>query len=590
MNKLRKLMIENDIDMYIVPTGDYHDSEYVSPFFGVRQYLSGFTGSAGTLVITKREAVLFTDGRYFIQAIDELQGSGIELMRMGDTGVPTLTEYIREKLHAGQMIGFNGRVIGYELGESIKAIAREKNGTVESNKDLIDQVWTDRPQLEFHDSLDIDESYFGESVLNKIARVRAEMSDLNADVHILTSLDDIAWLFNIRGNDVACNPVIFAYVMITLDDIILFANKASIQKELEGVKIEDYFQIYNYVDTLDKSHKVLLDQSRVNYSIVNAVKAKAQIINKTNPTTYFKAIKNRVEIENTKKAHIADGVAVTKFMYWLKTNIGNQVITEISASDYLEQLRRECPSLIELSFPTICAYNSNAAMMHYSANEKHNSTLEPKGMLLVDSGGQYLEGTTDITRTFVLGEITDEMKLHYTTITKSMLRLSNAKFLYGCKGINLDILARGPLWDMSIDYKCGTGHGVGHILNVHEGPNGFRWKSIPERNDGAVFEEGMITTNEPGVYIEGSHGIRIENELLCVKGEENEYGQFMQFETLTFAPIDLDGINPEYLDKKDIKQLNDYHKKVYKLISPFLNTNEKKWLKDYTKSILKFVE
>ncbi len=305
----------------------------------------------------------------------------------------------------------------------------------------------------------------------------------------------------------------------------------------------------------------------------------------TNPTVLFKAMKNPVEIENLRKAHIKDGVAFTKFMYWLKTNIGKIEITEISASDYLEDRRREQEGFIELSFDTICAYKANAAMMHYSANQDSNALLMPEGLLLVDSGGQYYEGTTDITRTMVLGEISDELKLHFTAVLRSMLNLADAKFLHGCIGMNLDILARGPIWDMNLDYKCGTGHGVGYLLNVHEAPNGFRWKKVPEREDGCVLEEGMVTTDEPGIYIEGSHGIRTENELVCHKGEKNEYGQFMYFEHITFAPIDLDAVDAALMSPAERKSLNAYHEQVYEKLSPYLTDAEKDWLKTYTRAV-----
>lgn len=430
----------------------------------------------------------------------------------------------------------------------------------------------------------MDEKYSGESVQSKISRVRGSMRENNADVFVLTSLDDIAWLFNIRANDVECNPVAMSYSIITQDKIVLYAGTDIPERVTDaGVHVKDYFEFYKDIKNI--TGNVIADYERVNYTSLKTINEKADIKGIFNPTSDMKAIKNQVEIENLKKCHIKDGVAVTKFMYWLKMNIGKVDMTEMSASDYLEGLRHEQEGYVEPSFDTICAYKENAAMMHYSADENSNAALKPDGLLLVDSGGQYYEGTTDITRTFALGPVSDEIKKHFTLVTKSMLNLANAKFLHGCTGLNLDILARGPLWQIGIDYKCGTGHGVGYMLNVHEGPNGFRWKHVPERNDGAVLEAGMITTDEPGVYIEGSHGIRIENELLCNEDECNINGQFLSFEPITFAPIDLDAIDLAYLNDDDKKMLNDYHRSVYEKISPYLSKDEAEWLAEYTRAV-----
>ena len=417
------------------------------------------------------------------------------------------------------------------------------------------------------------------------------MKEQGATTFILTALDDIAWLFNIRGNDIPYNPVVLSYAIVTMDKAYFFANPSVIGEEVKSefaknqICIQDYEKIYKVVQQLTESEVVLLDENKVNYKLFCLINPQIKVINSINPTTLAKAVKNPVEIENLRKAHLKDGIAVTKFMYWLKKNALTSKITEISASDYLEELRSANESFLELSFGTISAFGPNAAMMHYSATEESNATLEPGNFLLVDSGGQYYEGTTDITRTFAIGEVSDELKKHFTLVTKSMLNLANAKFLHGCTGLNLDILARGPLWNIGIDYRCGTGHGVGYLLNVHEAPNGFRWKVVPERNDSCVLEEGMVTTDEPGVYIEGSHGIRTENELICRKDEKNEYGQFMSFETITYVPIDLDAIDPTYLNQIDKDQLNQYHAMVYEKISPYLTSEEQVWLKEYTRAI-----
>lgn len=588
MMQLRHEMKKRELSIFMVPTADYHQSEYVGDYFKCRSFLSGFTGSAGTLVVTEKEAGLFTDGRYFIQAAKELENSDITLFRMGEENVPTIEEYIMQHMPFNGKLGFDGRVVDAKKGEDLSEKLKSKNATIYYKEDLVDYIWKSRPSISKEPAYLLDEKYTGSSMLEKIGKVRKEMQMLEADEFILTSLDDIAWLFNIRGNDVACNPVVLSYAAITPKEAILFLNEEILSEETRSQFVENniivkpYDEIYTYASEIPSTQKVLLDKNKTNFAIVSNIKA--QVIDCANPTTQMKAIKNSIEIANTKKAHIRDGVAVTKFMYWLKNNIGKIQITEVSASDYLLECRKAQDGFIELSFETICAYQSNAAMMHYSANDESNAILKTEGLLLVDSGGQYYDGTTDITRTMALGPVPEEHKLHYTAVLRGMLNLSGANFLYGSKGVNLDILARGPVWELDIDYKCGTGHGVGHVLNVHEGPNNIRWKALKE-SDHAVLEEGMITTNEPGIYIEGSHGIRIENELVCKKSMKNEFGQFMHFETITFAPIDLDAVEPKYLSNSEKSKLNAYHKEVYEKISPYLEEKERDWLKKYTREI-----
>ena len=591
LTALREEMKRRNIDIYVVPTADFHESEYVGEHFKARKFITGFTGSAGTAVITLKEAGLWTDGRYFVQAEKQLEGSTVTLYRMAEEGVPSVEEFVKDKLPQGGCIGFDGRTVNGAWGEKFAAIAEEKNGSLFVGEDLIDLIWTDRPELSRAPLFILEEKYSGKSTAEKIKDVRAKMAEEGADVHILTSLCDIAWLLNIRGGDIQSVPVVLSYLVLTKDQCIWFLQEEVVDDTIRAylnenhIETRPYDAIYTYVPAIPESAVVLMNKSGVNYRICNELNKNIQVINKPNPTELMKAVKNPVEVDNTRLAHIKDGVAVTKFMYWLKTNIGKIPMTEISASDYLEARRREQENFIDLSFTTISAYGANAAMMHYSATPESNTGLKPEGFLLVDSGGHYYEGTTDITRTFVLGPISDEMKQHFTAVCRSNMKLANAKFLYGACGLNLDILARGPLWDMGIDYKCGTGHGVGYILNVHEGPNGFRWKIVPERHDSGVLEEGMITTDEPGVYLEGKYGIRTENELVCRKAEKNEYGQFMEFENITYAPIDLDGIDPEQMSPREKQMLNDYHKKVYEVLSPYMTEEENEWLKKYTRAI-----
>jgi len=588
LKELRAQMQERGIDIYIVPTSDFHQSEYVGEYF--RKYMTGFTGSAGTAVITKEEAGLWTDGRYFIQAEKQLEGSTVKLFKMGEEGVPKVEEYVKDHLTEGSCIGFDGRVMDAKSGEKYAKMAEEKKAALYVKEDLVGNIWKDRPQLPANKVWILEDAYVGRSMADKIADVRTQMQKEGADIHILSSLYDIAWLLNLRGGDIDHVPVFLSFVSIEKEQILLFVNPQILDKEVQDyleknhVTIRPYEDIYTYAQNLQKV-KVLISAEETNYRIAECIREHAEVLEGENPSLMLKAVKNEIELKNTREAHLKDAVAVTKFMYWLKTNIGKMEISEISASDYLEERRKEQEHYLDLSFDTISAYGPHGAMMHYSATKESNAVLKPEGFLLVDSGGHYLEGTTDITRTFALGALTDEEKQHFTAVCRSNMNLANAKFLYGCCGINLDILARGPLWDLGIDYRCGTGHGVGHILNVHEGPNGFRWKIVPERNDSGKLEEGMITTDEPGVYIEGKYGIRTENELICVKDEKNEYGQFMRFENITYVPIDLDAILPEEMSAKERRELNEYHQMVYEKVSPYLTDEEREWLKTYTRPI-----
>lgn len=590
LKELRAQMQERGIDIYIVPTSDFHQSEYVGEYFKARKYMTGFTGSAGTAVITKEEAGLWTDGRYFIQAEKQLEGSTVKLFKMGEEGVPKVEEYVKDHLTEGSCIGFDGRVMDAKSGEKYAKMAEEKKAALYVKEDLVGNIWKDRPQLPANKVWILEDAYAGRSMADKIADVRIQMQKEGADIHILSSLYDIAWLLNLRGGDIDHVPVFLSFVSIEKEQILLFVNPQILDKEVQDyleknhVTIRPYEDIYTYAQNLQKV-KVLISAEETNYRIAECIREHAEVLEGENPSLMLKAVKNEIELKNTREAHLKDAVAVTKFMYWLKTNIGKIEISEISASDYLEERRKEQEHYLDLSFDTISAYAAHGAMMHYSATEESNAVLKPEGFLLVDSGGHYLEGTTDITRTFALGTLTEEEKQHFTAVCRSNMNLANAKFLYGCCGINLDILARGPLWDLGIDYRCGTGHGVGHILNVHEGPNGFRWKIVPERNDSGRLEEGMITTDEPGVYIEGKYGIRTENELICVKDEKNEYGQFMRFENITYVPIDLDAILPEEMSAKERRELNEYHQMVYEKVSPYLTDEEREWLKTYTRPI-----
>ncbi|EUB28908.1 MULTISPECIES: aminopeptidase P family protein [Fusobacterium] len=578
IEEARKVMKKYKVDAYIVTSSDYHQSEYIDDYFKGREYLSGFTGSAGVLVIFKDEACLWTDGRYHIQAEKQLKGSEVKLFKQGNLGVPTYKEYIISKLAENSKIGIDAKIL---LSSDINEILSKKKYKI-VDFDLLEEVWDKRKKLPDGKIFILEDKYTGKTYKEKVKEIREILKEKGADYNIISSLDDIAWIYNFRGDDVQHNPVALSFTIISKKNSILYIDKNKLDDKTQKyfkdnkVEIKEYFEFFEDIKKLKGN--ILVDFNKISYAIYEAI-SKNTLINSMNPSTYLKAHKNETEITNTKEIHIQDGVAIVKFMYWLKNNYKKENITEFSAEEKINSLREKIEGYIDLSFSTISAFGKNAAMMHYSAPEKNSTKIED-GVYLLDSGGTYLKGTTDITRTFFLGKVGKEEKNDNTLVLKGMLALSRAKFLFGATGTNLDILARQFLWNVGIDYKCGTGHGVGHILNVHEGPHGIRFQYNPQR-----LEVGMIVTNEPGAYIEGSHGIRIENELLVKEACETEHGQFLEFETITYAPIDLDGIVKTLLTKEEKQQLNEYHSEVYKKLSPYLNKKEKEFLKEYTKSI-----
>ena len=590
LNALRILMKEKKIDAYLVPTDDFHGSEYVGDYFKCRKYITGFTGSAGTAIITQDMAGLWTDGRYFIQAADQLRDTTIELFRSGEPGVPTVHQFLNDKLEEGMCLGFDGRTVSAREAEELQELLQEKHITFSVNDDLIGEIWEDRPALSCEPVMELDIRWTGKSRADKIAEIREQMKAKEADTFILTSLDDIAWLLNIRGNDIHCCPVVLSYLVMMENELRLYANAAAFSEEIrsnleaDGVKIYPYDDVYSYVQSISSDKKVLLSRANVNSRLVSNIPSEVTILDESNLTLLPKAVKNETEMENERIAHIKDGVAVTKFIHWLKKNVTRTTITELSTAEKLYQFRSEQEHFLGESFDPIIAYGTHAAIVHYSATEATDIPLEARGMVLADTGGHYLEGTTDITRTIVLGPVTAKEKKFFTAVLRGNLNLAAAKFKYGCTGLNLDYLARGPLWELGEDYNHGTGHGVGYLLNVHEGPNSFRWKNLPG-NPAPVLEEGMITSDEPGYYLENEFGIRHENLVLCKKAEKTSFGQFMCFEPLTMVPFDLEGINPEEMTERERKLLNDYHQKVYTTISPYLDKEEKEWLKQATREI-----
>jgi Xaa-Pro aminopeptidase len=590
IRRFREKMAERRLDAYLIPTADFHGSEYVCEYFKCRQYMTGFTGSSGTAVITMKEVGLWTDGRYFVQAAAELKDSGIRLFKAGTKGTPGVIEYLLENVPEGGALGADGRVLDAGTGEMLQKKLREKRARLSWQEDLVGELWCDRPELPAKPVWILEPEYAGRTMQEKIAALRAVMRQDRADAHILTTLDDIGWLLNLRGADVPCTPVVLSYVIVTEVDVLFFVNQEAIGSEVRqyledgGVQIFPYEEVYSAVGIF-RHERIMVEKAKINYRLFGSLDDSVTIVERRNPTVRMKAVKNPVEQENLRKAHLKDGLAVTRFMHWVKNQVKEETLDESGAAAWLDQQRRMCPGNLGLSFDTISAYGSNAAMCHYSAPEKNSRRLEPKGLYLVDSGGQYYEGTTDVTRTIALGPLTEEEKKCCTLVAASMLRLLNVKFLCGCCGINLDFAARELLWRNGMDFNHGTGHGVGFVNCVHEGPNAIRWRMAPNLEDNAVLEEGMVTSNEPGLYLEGKFGVRTENLMLCVRAEENEFGRFMKFENLTWVPIDLDTIDVSILEDRDRALLNDYHREVYARLSPSMEKEELDWLKEATRPV-----
>lgn len=587
---LRGALKQAGIDFYIVPTADFHNSEYVDGYFKVREFLSGFTGSNGTLVVSRAEAGLWTDGRYFVQAERELAGSDIVLYRMGEEGVPTIQEYLKKNVSDGQTVGFDGRVISASFGKKLEKAFEGRQVTIAYEKDIVDALWADRPAIPASRVWAVPEELCGESAAQKLAKVRGKMKSENAAHLLVSKLDDIMWLYNIRANDVECNPVALSYTFISMEEAVLFIQEAALTDEMRdyfrknGIVCRDYGELAGFLADCALQGKIWCAEGDINYLLYKLITKRGEIIGKESPIGLLKAVKNPVELENIRKYYLLDSAVLTKFLFWMKKNAGREPMDEYSAAKKLDGMRAEIDGFIELSFDTISAYGANAAMMHYEATAEDKAEIRPEGFYLVDSGGQYMGATTDVTRTIALGPVTDEMKKHFTKAACGMLRLADAKFLYGCTGRNVDIMARLPLWECYIDYKCGTGHGIGYILNVHEGPQSIRWKYVADFGE-TLLEKGMIVSDEPGVYIEGSHGIRTENVLEVVNEVKNGDGQFMGFRHLTYVPIDLDAIDTAYMEASDIKKLNDYHALVYEKLAPCFEGEELEQLKAATRAI-----
>ena len=584
---LRKVMKDEGIDAWICPSSDAHSSEYLSEYDKERAYLSGFTGSAGTLLVLKDKAFLWTDGRYFVQAAKELEGSGIELMKMGESGVINLEECLERELKEGETLGFSAKLINTKQALAYKEKFKAKGINFRVESDIVEKVWKDRPKRSANFVFVLGTEFTGESVEDKLARFRNKLIENRSSAGLVTNLSDIAWFTNMRGSDIECNPQYLSYMYISMDEAVLFMQEKVITDEIKShlkeanIYVKDYDEYYTFIKNI-KDEVLLLDNNECNYLTYISVSEKNKIVFAPSIITMFKIVKNATEIKMTKNAHIRDGVYETRFIKWLQESLEKgEEITEISASDYLDKLRATDLKYLSLSFETISAYGSNAAMPHYTATKDSFSKLERRGLYLVDSGATYMDGTTDVTRTMALGQLTEDERLHYTLAAIGMLRLMNAKFPKGVKGYNLDTFARAAMWEYGLDYNHGTGHGVGFCNGVHEGPISIRYKVNPDLRLDVGFEAGMIVSDEPGVYIAGSHGVRCENLALTVDAGNG----FLAFEPLTMIPLDRRALNIDIMTKKDIEYFNSYQKLVYNTLEVYLDDEEKAWLKEETKAI-----
>lgn len=578
-------MAQQGIAAYIIPSSDPHISEYLPDRYKCIQWTSGFTGSAGTLVITQDFAGLWTDARYFVQATEQLEGTGFELVKLKVQGAAEYAEWLAERLPSGSCVAFDGNLASLLVAQTVKDTLEPLGIEVDGHVDLLSSIWHNRPELPKVKAFLIGEEFTGQSTESKLEAVRAEMKRHRADAHLISSLDDLAWLLNIRGQDVSCNPVVLGFVYISANDAILFVDPSKLGEEEKaslrnsGVTVREYDAFFDFVKSI-QAERILVDPKRTCFAVYDNIPDGIQIVEDINPSTNLKAVKNEVEVGHIRETMINDGVALTKFFKWLEESIGNEELSELSVASRLRQFREEQPGFVDVSFNTIAGYLDHGALPHYSATTESNYTLKAEGLLLVDSGGQYRTGTTDITRVVSLGKITQEEKEDYTIVLKGMIEGSQAIYPKGSKGYQIDAITRRPMWETLRNYGHGTGHGIGFFLNVHEGPHVFNPSNI-----NIAIEEGMITSIEPGLYREGKHGIRIENLVLSKAFAKSEFGDFMHFETLTICYIDTDLVEKSLLAPSHIEWLNNYNAWVFAQLSPKLSDEETQWLSEKTKAI-----
>jgi Xaa-Pro aminopeptidase len=586
ITRLRELMKKEGVKAYLVPSTDPHSSEYVPECWQRRKWISGFTGSAGDVVITSDEGGLWTDGRYFIQAEMQLKGSGIRLFGIGKPDVPKMEDWIADELSEGDRIGVDPKVLSMDRARSLAKRLDEAGVSIKYiEKNLVDQLWDDRPSVSMESVRVLPDRFTGESMEDKIERIRGKMRDKGCSVHVMNALDSIAWTFNLRGSDVSYNPVFISYAVIDSEKAHLFIHPEKIKEDVrkhlgDHVSIHGYGDMGDFLEGIrDGENKVWLDPKTVNRWIRIKLGDDCRYHLERSPVVDFKSVKNRVELEGFREAHVRDGVAMVKFLKWLEETVPEGGVTEISAAEKLESFRREDPDLVGLSFETISAYEEHGAIVHYSATDESDVELKPQGIYLVDSGGQYLMGTTDITRTVTLGEPTDEQKEMFTRVLMGHMDLAMLRFPKGFSGKQIELPARKSLWDAGKNYNHGTGHGIGHYLNVHEGPIG-----ITPRDPGVPLEAGQVLSDEPGYYKEGEYGIRIENLVIIHEDPalSSDDLKFLGFETITLCPIDLDLVNRNMLTSDRIEWLNDYHSMVRKKLNPLLDEEHTRWLEAST--------
>ncbi len=583
---LRNEMSKNGIDAYIIPSTDPHISEYVADCWTSRTWISGFTGSAGTVVVTSNTAGLFTDSRYFLQAEQELSGTGILLHKVGLPDVLDYPEWLRDNMETGKTVGFDGKVLTVALAKKLSNLFRIKDIKINADNDLVSKIWSDRNTIPMNKVFEHELKFAGKSRVEKINEIQSKMKYQGADYHIIATLDDLNWIFNIRGKDVAFNPVAIAYAIITEShaELFIYNDKLSFelksQLESDGIRIFDYEKIAERISQFETGKNVLVDINKINLWLYNSIPGHCKIIEGSNISTLLKACKNSTEIGGMKNALRRDAVAMIKFQYWLENSVGKDEISELTTMSKIRELRSELPLFFGESFNTIAGYLGNGAIVHYGASEDSDKQINPYGFFLFDSGGQYFDGTTDITRMYHLGQPTEQEKIDYTLVLKGHINLAMAQFPLKTRGSQLDILARKALWDLGMNYMHGTGHGVGCFMNVHEGPQNIRMDENP-----TTLEVGMIISNEPGLYRSNEYGIRIENLILVVEGDKTEFGQYLKFETLTLCPIDTKPVNKSLLTDNEVEWLNNYHKRVYDEVSPLLDDELKSWLSNKTKAI-----
>ena len=585
IHALRMTFRPNNIKAFIIPSTDPHLSEYVAPYWMSREWISGFTGSAGTAVILMDKAGLWTDSRYFLQAEKELEGSGITLYKEMLPETPSITKFLCQNLKPGESVSIDGKMFSVQQVEQMKEDLAPYQLQVNLFGDPLKNIWKDRPSMPDAPAFIYDVKYAGKSCGEKVAAIRTELKKKGIFALFLSSLDEIAWTLNLRGSDVHCNPVIVSYLLVTQDEVVYFISPEKITQEVneylqeQQVSLRKYDEAESFLNSF-AGENILIDPKKTNYAIYSAINPACKVVRGESPVTLLKAIRNEQEIAGIHHAMQRDGVALVKFLKWLETSVLSGKETELSVDRKLHEFRAAQPLYMGGSFDTIAGYKEHGAIVHYSATEESDVTLQSKGFLLLDSGAQYLDGTTDITRTIALGELTEEEKTDYTLILKGHIALAMAKFPAGTRGAQLDVLARMPIWSHGMNFLHGTGHGVGHFLSVHEGPQSIRMHENP-----IVVQPGMVTSNEPGVYRAGSHGIRTENLTLVCKDKVGMFGEYFKFETITLCPICKKGIIKEMLTAEEVKWFNDYHQTVYKKLSPSLNEEEKKWLLEATKAI-----